>query len=141
MNEAAGSSHDWRSEDLPAVMTYVYQGPDQWRTDCQLQWDYQIEWPCSGKPTIRLLRYRSFQENFETKQLELVEEILQDIPVTTTVVNEISRHAAGYLSSCASLEGEWCLADSTFLTGCEESAKKRFSLSSFRQVTQVKPNQ
>jgi hypothetical protein len=130
----------WKSSDMPSVMTYIHPAPDAWAARYQLQWDYQIEWPRAGRPTIRLLRYRSFQPTKHGGKAELVEDISEDIPVNEDLILEISRHAAGYLYANSALEGGWRLADHTLLSGCAEAAKKLFSLVSYRKLAQAAPN-
>ena len=94
----------------------------------------------AGRPRIRLLRYRSFQQNAESQKAELVEDISEGIPVNEPVMMNISKHAGGYLFAHADLDGSWQFADRTLFEGCAEAAKKRFSLALFRQMTQVDPN-
>lgn len=130
----------WTSNEVPSELTYIYPPPDPWEPRFQLQWDYQIEWPKAGRPTIKLLRYRSYQQNTDGKEAELVEEIAQDIPVNEWVMIEISKHAAGYLFAGSDLDGGWRFADRTLFDGCAEAAKKRFSLASYRQMAQADPN-
>lgn len=130
----------WTSSEIPAVLTYIYPPLDPWEPRYQLQWDYQIEWPRAGRPTIKLLRYRSYQQNTDGGKAELVEDITEDIPVNEGVMIGISKHAAGYLFANSSIDGGWRFADRTLLDGCCEAAKKRFSLSAFRQMSQADPN-
>lgn len=131
----------WTVADIPAILTYIYPHPDPWEPRFQLQWDYQIEWPSAGRPRIKLLRYRSFQQKTADGKAELVEDITDDIPVNESVMIEISRHAAGYLFANSDLAGGWRFADRTLLNGCAEAAaEKRFSLASYRQVAQANPN-
>ena len=130
----------WTSSEIPAVLTYTYPLPDPWEPRYQLQWDYQIEWPRAERPTIKLLRFRSYQQRTPDGKAELVEDIIEDIPVNERVLIEISRHAAGYLFANSDLDGGWRFADRTFLDGCAEAAKKRFSLASYRQMAQADPN-
>lgn len=125
--------------EFPEVLTYIYPDPDPWEPRYQLQWDYQIEWPSAGKPRIKLLRYRSYQQNSENEKAELVEDISEDIPVNELLLLNISKHAAGYISAQADLDGNWRLADERLFDGSAEAAKKRFSLASFRQMMQVDP--
>jgi len=127
----------WTSSETPAVLTYFYPPPDAWAPRYQLQWDYQIEWPKAGRPTITLLRFRSYQQKTAEGKAELVEDITEDIPVNEGVMMALSQHAAWYLFSTCEIEGDWRLADKTLLEGCEEAAKKRFSLSAFRQMVQA----
>ena len=130
----------WASGDVPKFFTYVHPDSDSFESRYQLQWDYQIEWPGAGRPTIRLLRYRSFQKNADSQKAELVEDISEDIPVNELVMLNISKHAAGYLFAYADLDGNWRFADRSLFEGSAEAAKKRFSLVSFRKMTQVNPN-
>jgi len=106
----------------------------------QLQWDYQIEWPRAGRPTIRLLAFRSYQQKTDGGKAELVENISEDIPVNEGVMIGISKHAAGYLFASSNIDGGWRFADRTLLDGCEEAAKKRFNLASYRQMAEADPN-
>lgn len=129
----------WTSRDIPSVLTYLYPPTDAWAPRYQLQWDYQIEWPTAGHPTIKLLRFRSYQQKMPGENAELVEEITTDIPVNEGVMIGISQHAAGYLYANSELDGSWRFADRTFLSGCEEAAKKGFSLASFRKMAQADP--
>ena len=122
----------WTSSEIPAVLTYIYPPADAWESRYQLQWDYQIEWPRAGRPTIKLLRFRSYQQNTADGKAELVEDITEDIPVNEGVMIGISKHAAGYLFANSDIGGGWSFADRTLFTGSEEAAKKRFSLSAFR---------
>jgi len=71
----------WTSSEIPSVLTFVYPPPDAWEPRYQLQWDYQIEWPRAGRPTITLLRFRSYQQKNAESKAELVEDITDDIPV------------------------------------------------------------
>lgn len=132
----------WTSSEIPALLTYIYPLPDAWEARYQLQWDYQIEWPRAGRPTIKLLRFRSYQQKAADVKAELVEDITEDIPVNEGVIMEISKHAAGYLYTNSDLDGGWRFADRTLLSGCEEAeaAKKRFNLASYRQMAQADPN-
>jgi hypothetical protein len=130
----------WASDDIPTVLTYVYPPPDGFEPRFQLQWDYQVEWPRAGRPTITLLKFRSFQQMTSGGKAELVEEIAEDIPVTEMLMMQLSTHAAGYLYANSVLDGAWRFADRTFLSGSEEAAKKRFSLTAFRQLAQAAPN-
>lgn len=132
-----GKLPPWGIAEVSGVLTYVNHGPDEWGSGCQMQWDYQIEWPAGGRPTILLLRYRSFQRNDESEKLELVEEIFENIPLNQNLLMNIARHAAGYLSACALLEGQWQLVDGNFVEGCGEAAKKRYSLAAFRKMAQA----
>lgn len=134
------SNPPWASGEIPTVLTYVYPGPEDLENRYQLQWDYQIEWPSVGRPTIRLLRYRSFQQNSEGEKAALVEDISEDIPVNQLVMMNISKHAAGYLYAYADLEGNWKFADRALFEGLAEAAKKRLSLASYRKMKQVDPN-
>lgn len=129
----------WTSDEIPAVLTYVYPLPDALAPRFQLQWDYQVDWPKAGRPTFTLLRFRSYQQKTEEGKAELVEDITQDIPVNEVVMMEISKHASGYLYANSVLDGGWRFTDRTFLSGTEEAAKKHFSLSAFRQMTQASP--
>lgn len=139
MNEP-GTVPPWGLSEIPSVLTYVNHGPDDWGSHSQLQWDYQIEWPSGGTPRIKLLRYRSFQLGAESEKLELVEDISENIPVNQLLLIAISKHAAGYLSACARLDGHWQPADRNFFKGCAEAAKKRYNLASYRKMSQVDPN-
>lgn len=130
----------WTSTEIPAVLTYNYPPPDAWAPRYQLQWDYQIEWPKNGRPTITLLRFRSYQQKTADGKAQLVEDITEDIPVNEGVMIGISQHAAGFLFANSDLDGGWRFADRTLLGGCEDAAKKRFSLASYRQMTQADPN-
>jgi hypothetical protein len=130
----------WTSSEIPAVLKYTYPPPDAWEPDYQLQWDYQIDWPRGGRPTITLLRYRSFQRTSADGKVEVVEDITEDIPVNEGLMIGISKHAAGYLFANSSIDGGWRFADRTLLDGCGEAAKKRFSLASYRQMAQADPN-
>lgn len=130
----------WTLRDIRSVLTYIYFPPDAWAPRYQLQWDYQIEWPRAGRPSINLLRFRSYQQRTADGKAELVEDITEDIPVNEGVMIEISKHAAGYLYAYSDLDGGWRLADRKFFGGCEEAAKKRFSLASYRQMAQADPN-
>jgi hypothetical protein len=125
--------------DFPAILTYVYPDPGLLWTSYQLQWDYQIEWLVAGRPKIKLLRYRSFQKKSDPKEAELVEDISEDIPVNDLLLSNISKHAAGYICAQAELDGNWRLTNERLFEGSAEAAKKRFSLSSFRQMMQVDP--
>lgn len=129
----------WTSSGIPSVLTYIYPPADAWAPRYQLQWDYQIEWQAAGRPTVRLLRFRSYQQKLGGGKAELVEEITTDIPVNEGVMIEISKHAAGYLYANSDLAGDWRFADRTLLAGAEEAAKKGFSLASFRQMAQADP--
>ena len=133
------SSLPWTS-DIPEVMTYIYPQPDVWEPLFQLQWDYRIEWHGTGRPTITLLRFRSYQQKETGGKAELVEEITEDIPVNESVMMGISKNAAGYLYAHSLLNGIWKFADRTLFEGCKEAAKKRFSLSAFRQMSEADPN-
>ena len=106
----------------------------------QLQWDYQVYWPKAGRPTITLLRFRSYQQKTTDGKAELVEDITEDIPVNEVLMMEISKHASGYLYANSVLDGGWRFTDRTFFSGTEEAAKKRFSLASYRQMAQADPN-
>jgi hypothetical protein len=86
------------------------------------------------------LIYRSFQWNAEAHKFDLVEQVVEDIPVNHLVMLNISRHAAGYVYAYAELDGNWRFIDRTLFDGCAEAAKKRFSLASLRQMMQVDPN-
>ena len=130
----------WTLSEVPSILTYIYPPPDSWEPRYQLQWDYQIEWPRAGRPTIKLLRFRSYQQKAADGKAELVEDITEDIPVNEGVMMEISKHAAGYLYANSDLDGGWRFADRTLLSGCEEAAKKRFNLASYRQMAQADPN-
>jgi hypothetical protein len=130
----------WASGEIPEILTYVYPGPEDLENRYQLQWDYQIEWPRVGRPTIRLLRYRSFQRIATGENATLVEDISEDIPVNQLVMLNISKHAAGYLYAYADLEGNWKFADRALFEGLAEAAKKRFSLSAYRQMAQADPD-
>jgi hypothetical protein len=130
----------WTCAEIPKILTYIHPGPEPWEPRYQLQWDYQIEWPSGERPRIKLLRYRSFQENPESKKAELVEDISEDIPVNELVIMNIAKHAAGYIYANSDLDGNWRFADRTLFDGSAEAAKKRFSLASFRQMVQVDPN-
>lgn len=121
----------WAVADIPAILTYIYPDPDPWEPRYQLQWDYQIEWPSTGRPRIKLLRYRSFQQNADGEKAVLVEDISEDIPVNELVMMNISKHAAGYLYAHADLDGNWSFADRTLFDGCAESAKKLSALLHF----------
>lgn len=130
----------WSPNVIPAILTYVYPGPEELETRYQLQWDYQIEWPKVGRPTIRLLRYRSFQRKATGENATLVEELSEEIPVNQLVMMNIAKHAAGYLYAYADLGGAWKFADRSLFEGLAEAAKKRFSLASYRQMAQADPN-
>lgn len=130
----------WTSSEIPSVLTYIFPLPDPWEPRYQLQWDYQIEWPRAGRPTIRLLRYRSYQQKSDGGKAELVEDISEDIPVNEGVMTEISKHATGYLFAHSDLDGGWRLADRTLFGGCAEAAKNFFSLAAYRQMAQADPN-
>ena len=130
----------WTLSEIPSILTYIYPPPGPWERRFQLQWDYQIEWPRAGRPTIQLLRFRSYQQNTAGVNSELVEDITEDIPVNEGVMMEISKHAAGYLYANSDLDGGWRFVDRTFLDGCDEAAKKRFSIASYRQLAQADPN-
>ena len=130
----------WSPNEIPEILTYVYPGPEDLENRYQLQWDYQIEWPKVGKPTIRLLRYRSFQRKAKGETATLVEDISEDIPVNELVMMNISKHAAGYLYAHADLDGACKFADRSLFEGLVEVAKKRFSLASYRKMKQVDPN-
>lgn len=130
----------WTSSEIPTVLTYVYPPADPWEPRYQLQWDYQIEWRKAERPTIKLLRFRSYQQSTADGKAELVEDITENIPVNEGVMIGISKHAAGYLFANSDLDGGWRFTDRKFLFGCEEAAKKRFSLSAFRQMSQADPN-
>ncbi len=130
----------WTESEMPAVLTYIYPPPDPWEPRYQLQWDYQIDWPRGGRPTITLLRFRSYQRKTADGKAELAEDITEDIPVNEGVMIGISNHASGYLFANSDIAGEWRFADRTLLSGCEEAAKKRFSLTKFRQMAQSDPN-
>lgn len=130
----------WSPDEIPEILTYVYPGPEDLENRYQLQWDYQIEWPSVGRPTIRLLRYRSFQRKASGETATLVEELSEDIPVNQLIMMNISKHAAGYLYAYAGLEGNWKFADRALFAGLAEVAKKRFSLASYRKMKQVDPN-
>ena len=141
MNDGEGASvPPWSPNAIPAILTYVYPGSEELEERYQLQWDYQIEWPSVGRPTIRLLRYRSFQQAADGGKVRLVEDISEDIPVNQLVMMNISKHAAGYLYAYADLDGPWKSADRTLFEGLAEVAKKRFSLASYRQMAQTDPN-
>lgn len=139
-DECKPSVPPWASGQIPAVLTYVYPGPEELETRYQLQWDYQIEWPSGGRPLITLLRYRSFQRKTKGEKAELVEDISDEIPVNELVMMNISKHAAGYLYAYANLEGSWKSVDRTLFQGCAEAAKKSFSLTSYRKMAQADPN-
>jgi len=130
----------WTLSEIPSVLTYIYPPPGPWEPRLQLQWDYEVEWARASRPKIKLLRFRSYQQNTAGVKSELVEDITEDIPVNEGVMIEISKHAAGYLYANSDLEGGWRLADRTFLGGSDEAAKKRFSLASYRQLAQAYPN-
>jgi hypothetical protein len=130
----------WTTNEIPVVLTYSYPPPDAWEPRYQLQWDYQIEWPRAERPTIILLRFRSYQPKAAGDKPELVEEITENIPVNEGLMMEISKHASGYLYANSFLDGGWKFADRTFLSGSEEAAKKCFSLSAFRQMALASPN-
>jgi hypothetical protein len=130
----------WTSNEIPAVLTYMYPTTDPWEPRYQLQWDYQIDWPRAGRPTFTLLRFRSYQQKVADGEAELVEDITEDIPVNEGVMMEISKHASGYLFANSNIEGGGRLADRTWLDGCGEAAQKRFSLASYRQMAQADPN-
>lgn len=130
----------WTLRETPSVLTYIYPPPDAWAPRFQLQWDYQVDWPKGGRPTITLLRFRSYQQKTADGKAELVEDITEDIPVNEVLMMEISKHASGYLYANSVLEGGWRFTDRTFLSGTEEAVKKRFSLSAFRQLSQASPN-
>jgi hypothetical protein len=130
----------WTSSEIPTVLTYVYPRPDAWEPTWQLRWDYQIEWPRSGRPKITMLRFCSYQQKTAGGKAELVEEITEDIPVNEALMMEISKHASGYLYADSDIEGDWSFADRTFFKGCAEAAKKTFSLAAFRQMAQGDPN-
>ena len=134
------SGPPWASGEIPRTLTYTYPGPEDLENRYQLQWDYQIEWPSVGTPTIRLLRYRSFQRKAKGENATLVGDISEDIPVNELVMMNISKHAAGYLYAYADLEGNWRFADRALFEGLAEVAKKRFSLASYRKMKQVDPN-
>uniref|UniRef100_Q027X6 Uncharacterized protein n=1 Tax=Solibacter usitatus (strain Ellin6076) TaxID=234267 RepID=Q027X6_SOLUE len=143
-NEETMTAHKaappWSSTELPDVLTFIYPAPDPWEPRYQLQWDYQIEWPRVGRPTITLLRYRSYQQSRDGGKAELVEDISEDIPVNEGVMLEISKHATGYLFANSDLDGGWRFADRTLFDGCAEAAKKRFSLAAYRRMAQANPN-
>jgi hypothetical protein len=128
----------WTSTDIPRTLTYVY--PEDGGVSYQLQWDYQVEWPSGGKPSIILLKYRSFRRNAETHHFDLTEQVSEDIPINELVMMNISKHAAGCLFAYATLDGDWRFVDRTLFDGCAEAAKKRFSLVSLRQMLQADPN-
>jgi hypothetical protein len=134
------SAPPWTLSNIPSALTYIYPPPDSWEPRYQLQWDYQIDWPRAGRPTIKLLRYRSYQQKAADGKAELVEDITEDIPVNEGVMIEISKHAAGYLYANSDLAGGWRFADRTLLSGCEEAARKRFNFASYRQMAQADPN-
>lgn len=130
----------WTLPEVPAVLTYIYPPRDSWEPLFELQWDYQVDWPGGGRPSIRLLRFRSYQKKAVGGKAGLVEDIIEDIPVNEAVMIEISKHAAGYLYATSDLDGGWRFTDRTLFGGCEEAAKKRFNLSSYRQIAQADPN-
>jgi hypothetical protein len=130
----------WTSSETPAVLTYTHPPTDSWEPRYQLQWDYQIEWPRAGRPKIKLLRYRSYQQKRDGGKAELVEDISEDIPVNEGVMIEISRHASGFLFANSDIDGGWQFADRTFFAGCKEATKKRFSLAAYRKMAQAEPN-
>src|ERR1700733_5532533 len=127
----------WTLTEIPAVLTYIYPPPDAWEPRFQLHWDYHVDWRGGGRPSIRLLRFRSYQQKAADGKAELVEDITEDIPVNEAVMIEISKHAAGYLYANSDLDGGWRFADRTLLGGCAEAAKKRFNLASYRQMAQA----
>lgn len=129
----------WEADEPPCEFTYTFF-PESEGINCKLQWDYKIEWPMSGRPRIRLLAYRSFQRDRETRKFHLVEEICKDIPVNELVMMNISKHAAGQLYAYAQLDGNWLFVDRKLFDGCAEAARKRFSLVSMRKMMEVDPN-
>ena len=76
----------WTSSEIPAVLTYIYPPPDPWEPRYQLQWDYHIEWPKAGRPTITLLRFRSYQQTTAEGKAELVEDITEDCHRSSEIV-------------------------------------------------------
>jgi len=105
----------WTTSEIPVVLTYIHPTPDAREPRYQLQWDYQIEWPKAGRPTITLLRFRSYQQKSAEGKAELVEDITEDIPVNEGVMMALSQHAAWYLFSTCEIEGDWRFADKTLL--------------------------
>jgi len=124
------------SGDFPPVLTFVYMPPELGHPYSQFQWDYQIDWPRGGKPTINVLSFRSYQRRASDGPCELAEAIWDDIPINDSIMRHIAEHAASLLSWRADLDGRCRLAESTLLTGCEEAAKKGFDLSTFRKMMQ-----
>jgi hypothetical protein len=104
----------WTMSEMPTVLTCIYPPPDSWKPRFQLQWDYQIDWPRGGRPTITLLRFRSYQRNTADGKTELVEDITEDIHVNEGVMIGISKHAVGYLFANSDIAGGClCRPDAT----------------------------
>ena len=91
MSDRVRRTVPWTSSEIPAVLTYIYPPPDAWEGRYQLQWDYEIEWPRAGRPKIKLLRFRSYQQNTADGKAELVEDITEDIPLNEGVKIGISK--------------------------------------------------
>ena len=92
------------------------------------------------EPPLPFVDLSHYGPVIHSNKAELVENITEDIPVNEGVMIEISKHAAGHLFANSNIDGGWRFADRTLLGGCEEAAKKRFNLASYRQMAQADPN-
>ncbi|MGB7763277.1 MAG: hypothetical protein WBL61_25805 [Bryobacteraceae bacterium] len=102
----------------------------------QMQWNYTVEWPASGKPTIWIHSYRCWQVPTLEAPLAEVEHLPFDIPMSDSILYRLTQHAARQLYSRSVVVGPMKLVPEDFLDRAEEAAGKRYDARLIREMSQ-----
>jgi hypothetical protein len=119
-------------EDDNGLYVYVSNEHDLF----QMQWQYSIEWPQSGKPTIRIWSYTCWQRQTISAPLERVESLPFDIPMTERILYLLAEQAGKELYSRAVVLGSIKPVPENFLLRAKEAAAKGYDLKPLRELSQ-----
>jgi len=116
-----------------SIKTYVLHVSEL----CQMQWDYELEWPDGEQPKLWIHAYRCFQRNDPSEEFKAVDNVPFDVPVWHDLIVEISKHASSLLFSSARIVGPLVPVTSEYEFGAKEAAKKRYDMRKYREMMQA----